>query len=300
MFNREHLETFAVIVEEQSFSGAAKVLNVTPGAVSQRIRALEQSLCKSLLLRDVPVVPTKFGEVMLRHVQALRLLERTSLAQMQPHGSSNTAIPITIAVDAHSLATWFPASMWQCMQAEQLHMDVIVDELDCTVARLMRGEVIGCVSSQKDSASGCVADALGCMELRCCATADYYARAFAGGFTLQAARLQTAVLTPSSELLHKSFLDCVFGVAPVRFNKHVLPTPNLVFDAVKQGVGYGLLPTLQVRAALQSGDLVDMAPNNPLHIPLFWHRRQSDTEMLNKFADDVMQRALATLVHVNI
>lgn len=37
MLNREQLETFASVVEHGSFDRAAAVLNVTKGAVSQRI-----------------------------------------------------------------------------------------------------------------------------------------------------------------------------------------------------------------------------------------------------------------------
>ena len=35
----EHLATFAAIVDEGSFEGAARRLHITPSAVSQRVRA---------------------------------------------------------------------------------------------------------------------------------------------------------------------------------------------------------------------------------------------------------------------
>jgi LysR family transcriptional regulator (chromosome initiation inhibitor) len=40
MLDRDQLETFATVVEQQSFDRAATALSITRGAVSQRIKAL--------------------------------------------------------------------------------------------------------------------------------------------------------------------------------------------------------------------------------------------------------------------
>ena len=55
MFDRDQLETFATVAEEQSFERAASLLNITRGAVSQRIRGLEESFATVLLVREKPV-----------------------------------------------------------------------------------------------------------------------------------------------------------------------------------------------------------------------------------------------------
>ena len=62
MLDRDQLETFATVAEQQSFERAATALNVTRGAVSQRVKALEESLSTILLLRDKPVTPTPAGD----------------------------------------------------------------------------------------------------------------------------------------------------------------------------------------------------------------------------------------------
>ena len=82
MLDRDQLETFATIVELQSFERAAGALRITRGAVSQRIKALEQSLAAVLLVREKPVVATPAGETLLRHVQALRMLEGSTLREL--------------------------------------------------------------------------------------------------------------------------------------------------------------------------------------------------------------------------
>ena len=67
MLDRDQLETFATIAELQSFERAAGALRITRGAVSQRIKALEQSLATVLLVRDRPVVATASGAAHRRH-----------------------------------------------------------------------------------------------------------------------------------------------------------------------------------------------------------------------------------------
>jgi LysR family transcriptional regulator (chromosome initiation inhibitor) len=77
-FDRQQLETFAVVVESRHFGHAARSLNITRGAVSQRINALEESLGMPLLMRD-GAAPTPAGEALLRHIQVLRALETDRL-----------------------------------------------------------------------------------------------------------------------------------------------------------------------------------------------------------------------------
>lgn len=55
MLDRDQLETFATVVEQQSFDRAASVLSITRGAVSQRIKALEESLASDITALIVKV-----------------------------------------------------------------------------------------------------------------------------------------------------------------------------------------------------------------------------------------------------
>ena len=97
MLDRDQLETFATVAEEQSFDRAASRLNITRGAVSQRIKALEESLSTVLLVREKPVAPTPAGEVLLRHVKALRMLEGAALQELTPTPKPHAPVPLAIA-----------------------------------------------------------------------------------------------------------------------------------------------------------------------------------------------------------
>ena len=69
----EHLATFAAIVDEGSFEGAARRLHITPSAVSQRVKNMEQRVGSVLLRRSRPIELTPAGSTVLR---VARQLER--------------------------------------------------------------------------------------------------------------------------------------------------------------------------------------------------------------------------------
>src|SRR5207245_2326894 len=52
------LEALAAAVSEGTFDAAARKLQVTPSAISQRVKALETSVGRVLLTRAKPVLPT--------------------------------------------------------------------------------------------------------------------------------------------------------------------------------------------------------------------------------------------------
>jgi len=59
----DQVRTLLAVVDEGTFDAAAVALHVTPSAVSQRVKALEQGIGRVLLLRTKPVRLTESGEV---------------------------------------------------------------------------------------------------------------------------------------------------------------------------------------------------------------------------------------------
>ena len=55
------LRALAAVVDEGSFDAAASALHLTPSAVSQRIKALEQSAGRVLVRRTKPTEATEAG-----------------------------------------------------------------------------------------------------------------------------------------------------------------------------------------------------------------------------------------------
>lgn len=271
MLDREHLETFATVVEQQSFERAAQVLNISRGAVSQRIRALEESLAQILLVRDRPVVPTTAGESLFRHVTSVRILEGSVLKELLPSAGSPSPIPLSIAVNADSLATWFPDVLEELLLSGKLALEVVADDQDHTLSRLWRGEVIGCITTEPKPAAGFLAEPLSSMEYRCYATPEFRQKHFPDGIGVQRVLKAPAILFNRKDSLHADFLKKLFGFPVDRYPRHYLPSPDALLNGVAMGAGYGLVPSIQARPLLDEGRLVDLCPSEHMMVDLFWH-----------------------------
>ena len=76
------LAAFAAVIELGSFDAAAERLHVTPSAVSQRIKALEQRVGQVLVVREKPCTATAAGVPLLRLAAQTAMLESEALAEM--------------------------------------------------------------------------------------------------------------------------------------------------------------------------------------------------------------------------
>lgn len=294
MLDREQLETFATITEHGSFDRAARVLNVTRGAVSQRIKALEESLTTVLLVREKPVRPTARGEALLRHVKALRMLEGAVLREIVPQ-HEHQPVAVAIAVNNDSLTTWFRPIVSALLAQRRVSLEIISDDQDHTLQRLARGEVVGCISAEPAPPQGFVADRLGCMEYRCVASPRFAAEHFPRGLQLQSVLRAPAVLFDRKDGLHDAFLQRIFGMRLERYVRNFIPAPASLVDAIALDGGYGLVPTQHADSLLARGELVDLAPNNPVRVALYWHHWGDEFSLAHDVARMVISEARASL-----
>src|ERR1700704_6952621 len=94
----DQLAALAAVIEFGSFDAAAERLHVTPSAVSQRIKALEQRVGQVLVVREKPCRPTAAGVLPLRFAAQAAMLESQGLAET---GGGDGALPrIALAVNA--------------------------------------------------------------------------------------------------------------------------------------------------------------------------------------------------------
>jgi LysR family transcriptional regulator (chromosome initiation inhibitor) len=291
IFDRQQLETFAVVVELRNFGIAAKALNVTRGAISQRIIALEEALGVPLLVRDGNV-PTPAGEALLRHIQTLKLMEADTLDQIKPDNNGRTKI--AVAVNADSLATWFEPIA--CIIAKKnFALELIVDDQDFTLPVLIRGEAIGCVSTASSAPTGFVADAIGAMEYECVATPSFCKAHFPHGLNLHDILAAPTVLFNRKDGIHAAFLERLLGFPISGYAVHYFPSPVALLMAVRAGAGYGLVPSMQVQPLVDSGELVALAPHSRVFVNLYWHHWEKAPPNARAISKMVMQYARKAL-----
>lgn len=290
MLDAKPLDALEAIVRAGSFELAAQWLCITPSAVSQRIRQLEEHLGQTVLVRSQPVRPTPAGKRLLRHVRQLQLLEaelRHDLAGDVPDAFTTLAV----AVNADSLETWFPEAIADCVAQENLLLQLIVDDQDYTHALLKNGDVIGCVTTQAQALTGCQSVCLGRMPYVCVATPAFARRYFADGVSAETLRAAPAILFNLKDSLHLNF-TADYGLALNDFPYFTVPAVHALLNVVLAGLGYGLTPRLQVADLLASGRLVDVLAGAPgPALTLYWHSWALQSPKLARFGAAVQAGA---------
>lgn len=62
------------------------------------------------------------------------------------------------------------------------------------------------------------------------------------------------------------------------------------------GLGFGMLPELQVQSYLNRGELIDVSPPYYLDVPLYWHYWQTESSAMTQLREAVGAHATAVLL----
>ena len=288
----EFARTLAVVLDEGSLDAAARRLHITPSAVSQRIRALEEQVGRVLLVRARPVRPTDAAHAVVRYARQLALLEHDALAEL---GSEEDQVTIPLAVNADSLATWFLAPLARLTASRSVVFDLHRDDQDFTAALLEAGTVMGAVTSRADAVAGCRVVPLGVMRYEAVATASFVARWFPDGAdTASLARAPRVDFDRRDDLQRQWLSDR--GGGGDGGPGHFVPASHDFAVAIGLGLGWGLLPGFQSAEALADGRLVRLG-GAPIDVPLYWQQWNLRSPLLDAVADEVVaegRRVLAS------
>jgi LysR family transcriptional regulator (chromosome initiation inhibitor) len=292
-FTLDQLSTLRALIEDGTFEQAARRLHITPSAVSQRVKAMEQSAGRVLVQRTTPVALTDAGRVVLRYARQVELLEADTVRALQEGGSMGGSVPISLAVNADSLATWFLDALAPVADELDITFDLHREDQEHTSSLLRSGAVLAAVTSNRDTVQGCVTEPLGRMRYRAVATPAFVARRLGAGL---AGLADAPVVTfDGNDDLQDAFLrgqGGVPGIAP----RHVIPASNDFARAVLLGLGWGVLPEQQCLAEIADGRLVQLAAEHPVHVPLFWQRWNLSSPLLDAVSAAVRDQAARTLL----
>lgn len=289
------LRTLAAVVGEGSFEGAARALHVTPSAVSQRIRALEEVVGQVLVRRSRPCRPTTAGQPLLRLAVQLALLEREALAEARgvvDGAATPTRVPVV--ANADSLATWFVPALARVPAELAACFDVRQDDQDHTAELLRDGAVLAAVTAQREPVQGCRVRPLGAMRYRPLAAPALVARWFPDGLTAEALAVAPMLVFDRKDRVQHRFLRAVTGREfdpPV----HHVPSVPAFSEAIRRGLAWGLVPEQLAEADLASGACVDLDPGRHVDVPLYWQHWRLESRVLGALTDAVLAEAAVAL-----
>ncbi|HZW41434.1 MAG TPA: LysR family transcriptional regulator ArgP [Agromyces sp.] len=291
--------TLAAVVDEGTFEAAARRLRITPSAVSQRVKALEQQLGRVLVVRSKPTRATEAGAPIVRLARQLALLEHDALAEFGLDEASVRPISVPLAVNADSLATWFLPALARVAERHPVTFDLHRDDQDFTAGLLESGTVMGAVTSQATPVAGCLVRPLGVMRYEAVATPAFAARwgvEVAAGGRADAAALASAPLVDFDRRddLQREYL-AASGIDPETPPRHYVPASHDFATAIKLGLGWGMLPGFQSRDELATGDLVRLG-GAPIDVPLHWQQWNLRSPLLDAIAEELAAEAGRSLL----
>jgi DNA-binding transcriptional LysR family regulator len=263
---------FAETVAAGSMSAAARRLGMSPSAVSQTVRALEQQAGVTLLHRSTrKLTLTDAGERCYQHCR--RLLEAAraaadSLAQARdaPTGELRVAAPVGFSAHMMALAPLL-------MQWPQLRLSLLIDDamIDLIEARIDIAIRVGRVPD-----SQWVARPLGALEVALCAAPSYLERHGLPDAPPALAQHQLLAFTSEAKAAGPTTAAAQEPPMPTMTLQFHHPTmePQRVDLAVRiasnnrsalqqmceQGLGLARLALADVHAALARGTLVHVLP----------------------------------------
>jgi LysR family transcriptional regulator (chromosome initiation inhibitor) len=273
------LATFQAVIGEGSFEAAARSLHVTPSAVSQRIKALEQTVGQVLVKRGKPAEPTEAGRALVRFAGQVALLEREALA-------GGLGSRISIVVNADSLLTWFLPALLLVPASLGVTFDLHQDDQDHTAEILRAGTAMAAVTAQQVAVQGCRVERLGAMRYLAVAAPSL-------GFS-DFGTAPMIVLNRKDRLQHRFLASLTRRKLdpPV----HYVPAAAAFGEAIRLGLGWGLVPEQLARPAITAGNYVELTPGRHLDVPLYWQCWRMKSAVLSALTDAVRSTAAAALI----
>lgn len=298
MLDEALLAAIAAVAREGSFERAARVLHITPSAVSQRVKLLEDRLGAVLIVRGQPCSATEIGARICRHAELVSVLvsELRRELPMLPKDSPDTPhASLRIAVNADSLSTWFIHAMADFGLEDGALLSLTLADEDHTAEWLRRGYVLGAVTSVGTAVQGCRIRRLGSLRYVATASPHFVRRWFAAGISADALARAPSLLFDSNDGLQELWARRSVH-RDVALPVHRIPSTQGFIDAALAGVGWGMNPLSLVRAHLKAGTLVELAPDTPVDVPLYWQAARLKVPVLERLTRSVI-RAAGTALH---
>jgi LysR family transcriptional regulator (chromosome initiation inhibitor) len=276
----QQLAAFAAVIDLGSFDAAAERLHVTPSAVSQRIKGLEQRVGQVLVLREKPCTATAAGIPLLRLAAQTALLESEALAEMG--GSEGTAARIAVAANADSMATWFTGVF---SALDGVLFDIRIEDQDHSARLLRAGVVMGAVTTERTPVPGCRVQPLGVMRYIPVASKGYIKRYLRDGFTAHAVAVAPSLAWNRDDALQDELVRKAFRRHVAR-PQHFVPTAEGFGAAVCAGLGWGMFPDSLAEPHLRDGSFVRVSDVH-LDVPLYWQCWKLDSPLVKTVTDVV-------------
>lgn len=288
------LEALEAVITLGNFERASSALFISQSAVSQRIKQLEKYLAQPVLVREQPPKPTVVGKKLLGLYHRVQLLENELVPELT-NNQIDKPLPISIATNADSLATWLLPSLENVLTARNIELKLAVLNEKRAIEKLKSGEVTGAISLESRPIPGCQADYLGRVDYVCVASPEFFTRHFITGVNIESLKAAPGVAYDQHDNQHQHFLRKHFNLLPEDVRIHRVASSEAFVTMAVKGMAYCLIPRFQIEEELQTGQLVDILPGFLSSYRIYWHHWQLESGVLEEVTQSIVSFAQKVL-----
>lgn len=252
------LATFVLIIDQGSFSAAAKVSGATPSAMSRSVSRLEQALGTKLLHRTTrKLALSDTGKQVYEHAQSMLNAAQMAIdcgnsQQSTAQGKLTLSVPKAVGrFVIHPLMPEFLTRFPQvdvCLRLEDRYMDLIDDGIDMAL-RICHAPSPGLYGKALMPVSHII-----------CATPEYLHQ-HGTPDRPQALRDHSCISLGETPADSRWKFRCGDKLESLQTTgRYAANHTGVRLDAVKQHLGIGSLPLFTARDALASGEIVQVLP----------------------------------------
>jgi LysR family transcriptional regulator, chromosome initiation inhibitor len=150
---------------------------------------------------------------------------------------------------------------------------------------LRSGDVLAAVTSDPEAVQGCSVDPLGALRY-VPAAAPAFAERWRRGRSPDWAAMPSMVFNDKDELQQELLRR--YGITQAPPVVHRVPSSADFYQAVRTGLGWGMLPETQASADLAAGRIIRLSPD-VIDVPLYWQRWRVDSARLTALTDAVQE-----------
>jgi LysR family transcriptional regulator (chromosome initiation inhibitor) len=286
------LQALVAAVDHGTFDAAARALHVTPSAISQRIRALENAVGGVLLQRTKPILPTVVGVTYLRLARQIDALTADAAAEVAL-GNAHEWQRLSLAINGDSLATWAMPALAE--MAHDVIFDIHREDQDHSAELLRNGTVMAAITTEVKPVQGCTSHPLGVMRYRPMASPGFVRRWFHDGVTAATLAVAPVVVFDDKDDIQHRYLRG-FSIELLTPPQHFVPVSADFAEAVRMGFGWGMLPDQQSAGPEARGEVVGLAAGEPVDVALHWQQWSLQMAALDRVADVIASVAFRELL----
>lgn len=291
MLDYAQLEALLAVIRERSFDGAARALGLTPSAISQRIKKLEERVGAIVVTRTSPTTPTEIGLKLCRHTERVRLMETAVLSGATPTGCA-PQMKVKIAVgDARQCSLLVDALVdARGEDGGGMLLDIVNVEPADILQAMRSGGALAAVTDSRAVVNGFKSVLLGHETLRAVASRQFMARYFANGLTVEALVAAPMVWRVGQGGAEELWLERVVGAPPGPLC-HVIPSAPDCLEAIRSGIAWGMCDAPAADPLIARGEFVELAAGSVVVREVYWNFSLLFENFMRGFTDRL--RAIA-------